>query len=102
MASSFLFEELHRVLTRKFGYSRQEANEVVALLRPQLVLVTPQPLDSPACSGPDDDKIVGTALAGGCRCLVTGDKEVLALKRYKTVDIIAPGDFWRYAANEER
>lgn len=96
IASDFLLGELQGTLTRKFGYSPREAEEVVGLLRSRVTLVNPVPLDTPACQDPDDDVILGTALAGACRCLVTGDKDLLVLKRYQGIAIIPPADFWRY------
>ncbi len=102
VASTFLLDELRRTLTGKLGYTSSEANEVAVLLRSRMLLVDPQPLESPACPDPDDDKILGTALAGGCRCLITGDRELLALRRYQGIDIIPPADFWRYTVDQVR
>jgi putative PIN family toxin of toxin-antitoxin system len=96
IASSFLLEELRRVLTGKLGYARREAAEAERLLKSRLTIVSPHPLDTPTCRDSDDDTILGTALAGACRCIVTGDKDLLVLKRYKGIDIVEPNEFWRY------
>ncbi|MDA2911295.1 putative toxin-antitoxin system toxin component, PIN family [Nitrospiraceae bacterium AH_259_D15_M11_P09] len=96
VASASLLRELHRVLVNKFGYSRREANEVERLLKPRMILVSPQPLDGPVCSDPDDDVILATAVAGDCRCLITGDKDLLKLQQFRGIDIITPEQFWRY------
>ncbi|MGH7230968.1 MAG: PIN domain-containing protein [Nitrospiraceae bacterium] len=61
-----------------------------------MTVVSPTPLDVPACRDSDDDIILGTALAGVCRCIVTGDKDLLLLERYHGVDIISPNAFWQY------
>lgn len=96
VASAFLLRELHRVLVNKFGYGRREANEVERLLKARTILVSPQPLDGPVCSDPDDDVILATAGAGGCRCLITGDKDFLRLQQFRGIDIITPDQFWSY------
>ncbi len=96
VASASLLRELHRVLVNKFGYSRREANEVERLLKARMILVSPQPLDGPVCSDPDDDVILATAVAGDCRCLITGDKDLLKLQQFRGIDIITPEQFWRY------
>lgn len=96
VASPFLFQELRRALINKFGYSRSDAHEAEKLLRAKVTIVTPQPLDASVCRDPDDDIIIGTALAGSCRCIVTGDNDLLVLKKYRGIDIISPTDFWRF------
>jgi len=96
VGSSFLLAELRRTLIRKFGYAHSEVGEAEQLLHSRMILVEPQALDVPACRDPDDDVVLGTALAGACRCLVTGDADLLTLKRYRGIDVISPASFWRY------
>jgi predicted nucleic acid-binding protein len=40
--------------------------------------------------------ILATALSGGCRCLITGDQNLLLLGHYHGIDIISPAPFWHY------
>ncbi|MGC8786092.1 MAG: putative toxin-antitoxin system toxin component, PIN family [Anaerolineae bacterium] len=35
-----------------------------------------------ACRDPDDDAILGTAIAGNAACIVTGDDDLLIVKRF--------------------
>lgn len=56
-------------------------------------LVTPVALASQVCRDPDDDNILAAALSGPCDCVVTGDKDLLVLKRYEGVAIYSPRDF---------
>jgi putative PIN family toxin of toxin-antitoxin system len=95
VGSSVLLNEFRRTL-EKLGYTRQEAREAEALLASRMILVTAAPLGSRVCRDPDDDMILGTALAGACECIVSGDKDLLILKKYRGVDIVSPTDFWRY------
>jgi putative PIN family toxin of toxin-antitoxin system len=68
----------------------------VALLRSAVHIVTPGPLPAPVSRDPDDDLVLATAVAGACRCIVTGDKDLLVVGHYAGVDIIAPGEFAQY------
>lgn len=95
VGSSFLLDEFRRNLIRKFGYTKPEAGEAERLLCSRMTLVEPQALEAPACRDPDDDMVLGTALAGHCQWLVTGDADLLFLKRYREISIISSGDFWR-------
>ncbi|MDE3225248.1 MAG: putative toxin-antitoxin system toxin component, PIN family [Nitrospirota bacterium] len=100
VGSSFLLDEFHRTLVRKFGYSRSEAGAAEQLVHSRMIIVEPQALEVPACRDPDDDIVLGTALAGACQCLVTGDADLLALVRYRGIDMISPSSFWRYQGSK--
>jgi uncharacterized protein len=42
---------------------------------------------------PDDDKFLAAAVDAGARFLVTGDRDLLDLKRYQNIRILRPGRF---------
>ncbi len=92
--SPFIIAELEDKLVGKFGYSDREAEGVARLLRSRFAVVTPGKLEQPICRDPDDDNILATALAGHCECVVTGDKDLLVLRRVKGIRIVTPSDFW--------
>lgn len=58
-------------------------------------VVDPPPLTVQVCRDSDDDLVLATAVAGGCACIVTGDKDLLVLGSYDTIQINSPGDFAR-------
>lgn len=93
--SRFILNELRDKLVRKFGFTEHEADGVVQLLTTRCTIVTPLPLTKPICRDTDDDTIIGTALAGTCDCVVTGDKDLLDLQRVRGVQMVSPSDFWR-------
>lgn len=45
------------------------------------------------CIDPDDDKYIAAAVESGAQWLVTGDSELLAIKRYEDVEIVSPRSF---------
>lgn len=50
------------------------------------------------CRDPDDDKMLETALMGSADCLVTGDRDLLAMSRFRGIPILSPAAFldrWR-------
>lgn len=94
--SSFILDELKEKLHKKFGFTMREANRVVRLLTSRGSTVAPQELPDPICRDPDDDNIIGTAIAGSCDCIVTGDKDLLDLKSTSGIPIIRPSDFWEF------
>ena len=92
--SAFILDELKDKLVHKFGFTAHEADNAVQLLTSRCALVTPLALTEPICRDFDDDKIIGTAFAGNCECIVTGDKDLLDLRRVKGIRMISPSDFW--------
>jgi predicted nucleic acid-binding protein len=56
-------------------------------------VVIPQTLPQPVCRDPDDDQIIGAALAGNAEYVVTGDKDLLVLQTFQGINIISPRDF---------
>ena len=45
------------------------------------------------CRDPDDDKFIACAIDGHCHYVVSGDKDLLSLKRYGDVKIFTVADF---------
>lgn len=59
-------------------------------------IVKPKALNKAVCRDPDDDMVLATALSGGAVCILTGDKDLLALKSFDGIDIISPSEFEAY------
>jgi uncharacterized protein len=96
VASDFIYRELEGKLLTKVKLPAAKAAAAVALLRSRLELVHPDPLAVPACRDPDDDWILATAVAGSCALLITGDRDLLEMKTFRGIQILAPGHFWAY------
>ena len=101
LASDFILDELQGHLVRKFKYTDQEAIEAVSLLASHVEIVAPKSLDKQVCRDPDDDQILGTAIASLAICIVTGDKDLLVLQRYEEIEIVSPGDFADFETKDD-
>lgn len=53
--------------------------------------------DSSACRDHDDLHVLGLAQHASAKFIVTGDKDLLELSRYKGTDIVTPREFWAAA-----
>jgi putative PIN family toxin of toxin-antitoxin system len=100
VTSDFILGELRGNLIHKFRYSVQDTEEAVGLLRSGMEVVVPVALESPICRDPDDNTVLGTAIAGNAACIVTGDKDFFVIKRYHAIDIIRPAGFAEYEAEK--
>jgi uncharacterized protein len=88
--SKHILREFARHGVGKLGVPRNEIRHAVAFLRSQVELVEPAKVPLNACRDPDDLAVLGTALAAGADCLVTGDKDLLDLKKFHGVPIVSP------------
>ncbi len=98
VTSDKILGEFEKKLLYKFKVPRAEAREAIDLVTLTMQSVTPEPPEAAVCRDPDDDWVLATAAAGGCACLVTGDKDLLILKSFQGVTILAPSEFWAYEA----
>ena len=96
--SKFILDELKDKLTNKFKFTNRDASAVVNLLKSRCSVVATQSLPSPVSRDPDDDNIIATAISGTCDCIITGDKDLLDLKKTGDVVIVSPSQFWQIEA----
>ena len=93
--SSFILDELKDKLTDKFKFTTRDATAVVSLLKSRCSVVRTQSLPSPVSRDPDDDNIIATAISGACALIITGDKDLLDLKKTGDILIVSPDQFWQ-------
>ena len=98
ITSEFILGEFQQHLRHKFKYNTVEIEKAIKLLSLKVVLVTPVVLSGKICRDADDDAILGTAVAGEGDCIITGDKDLLVLKHFGSIDIISPSEFSNYEA----
>lgn len=86
-------KELGEQLVSKGKFTRAEAKEVVDAVRKDAEQVSPAHLAKRVCRDPDDDWILATAVAGSADLIVTGDKDLLVLRRFQGIPIVTPRGF---------
>ena len=99
--SDYILDEVRRTLVRKFELSTVFTDTAVSLLRGRSFVVEPATVDPRECRDPKDLPVLGTAVAGGADCLVTGDEDLLVLGSFRGVTILRPGDFRDFEAKGE-
>ncbi len=97
VASDFIREEFVTKLTMKFKFSKHEALSAAELIFQRVVFVVPMNVVVPGLKDKNDLPILGTALAGDCDLIITGDKELLKLGTFKGIQLISPAEYWNIA-----
>jgi uncharacterized protein len=89
-----MIAELADVLSRvKFSVASQSVNRFINLLIRQATVI---PVDSNlkiAPEDPDDDVMLNTAISGKADYVVSGDKHLLKIGYYKSIQIVSVKDF---------
>ena len=86
-------EEAMQVLRATFPRFREEAHEILSLVRAEVV---PQDSyaarlqDFPRLRDPNDAHVLAAALASRCDLLITGDKDLLVLGQVEGLRIVKP------------
>lgn len=92
--SDFLLEEGRRILREKIELPDDTVSEIIDFLREEAEIVEPRDVAPDGLDDPDDRPVLGTALSAQVDCLVTGDRDLLALETFRTIPIRSPRSFW--------
>ncbi len=93
-----ILREIERVLRlprimKAYRLVPQDISDLIELLTSRAIL-TPGRLTIPPMSrDPEDDQILACAIEGHADYVVTGDKDLLSLVRYREIPIISPAAF---------
>lgn len=88
--------ELTETLKGKFGWPDTRIAEACQYLWTNAVWSVP--VDVQASRDPDDDHVLGCALAASAKVIVTGDKDLLSLHPFRSIAIVTPATFLAMAS----
>ena len=93
VTSQDIIQEIGRTLTRKFGFPLEDTREFLKTIVLSSYVVSPTEKLYVVEADPDDDKIIECAIAGDASLIVSGDRHLLDMKKYRSIVIISPQDF---------
>jgi putative PIN family toxin of toxin-antitoxin system len=86
--------ELGRALKEKTRTPEAQVRDVVAFVRQNAMVATETPVPAVDVRDANDLPILAGAIQGAAEVLVTGDKDLLVLKRVASLPILDPRGFW--------
>jgi putative PIN family toxin of toxin-antitoxin system len=92
--SQHILSEVEKSLIKKIHLPQNITRYVISYLQDITEFFVPEHVDKSLCRDRDDLKILGTALSGNAKIIITGDKDLLALKKFGKISILTPRDFW--------
>jgi putative PIN family toxin of toxin-antitoxin system len=94
--SDFISGEVERILIHKIKIPTKKTSEIIHYLKDQTQWVNPGREIVENLRDLNDQMVIATALSGGADYLITGDKDMLILKKMGKTVILSPRDFWVY------
>ncbi|MFA4918394.1 MAG: putative toxin-antitoxin system toxin component, PIN family [Thermodesulfovibrionales bacterium] len=90
----FITMELRRTLSKKFRLSHDELSSAMDPISDAISQVIEHSLKvKDICRDADDDNIIACAVAANADYLVTGDSDLLEIKKFQGIQIVTPRDF---------
>ena len=95
-----LIDELIRVLEKKFKVDPELTRDYVLRLNELSDIVTPRKLPGKLVRDREDVKVIECAHSGHSDYVVSGDRDLLSLKRYQQTRILSPSELVRILRHE--
>ena len=93
VASEEIFTEVRRILSSKFIDFIDDFESFQTVLQSHIVNVKLGSIRLSVSRDEDDNRVIETALIGGATHIITGDKDLLDLLKYKKIAIVKPSHF---------
>ncbi|MBI5027032.1 MAG: putative toxin-antitoxin system toxin component, PIN family [Nitrospirae bacterium] len=100
--SEHILSEVKEKLISKIHLPHNITYAIINYLKEVAEIFEAEPIYENICKDKDDIKILGTALSGNARFIITGDEDLLILKRYRKTEIVSPREFWGHLSGKAR
>jgi putative PIN family toxin of toxin-antitoxin system len=97
-----ILSEVAKALSQNLKLPPAKVSSLITFLKNEAAIVVPTITPEMVCRDPDDNAIIGTSVAGDAQVIVTGDEDLLILKKFKDVFILSPRHFWNYLTHEKQ
>jgi len=92
VTSPILLAELEDVIVKKFQKLITQLDPINKRIRERFIIVKPRK-SLHAVRDDDDNRVLEAAIEGKCSYIVTGDRDLLDLKTFRKIKIVAPDTF---------
>ena len=91
--SNEIIKEIRKVLARDFSLEKQEIDSIIDAVAYFTNFIEPKEKVKAVKEDPDDDRIIGCALACNAQFIVSSDNHLLKLKNFRNIKIVSPEEF---------
>lgn len=93
--SQAILSEVQRALKRKVKLPAQETKNILRFLRLNAKVKKPARMEQFPCRDPNDAHVLALAITANVYCIVSGDRDLLELKKVGHIPILSPREFWQ-------
>lgn len=93
--SDFILAEVRRAFAQKLKMPQHSISKIESYLREICVLSSFDKISKNICRDKDDNNVIALAVSAKADFIITGDKDLLVLKKYQSVRIVSPREFWK-------
>ena len=95
LVTPYILGECRKVLIQKFHLSDTTVKALLSVIDRHFVKGKMSAKLLQVCRDPEDDQIFADALINQVDVILSGDKDLLSIKRYEGMRIVAPQDYWK-------
>jgi len=96
--SSLILLEIAQKLQSKFLWNRTDVALAIKTISKTSKVIVPQQKFNVVNEDPTDNKIIECAVAASASFIVTGDRHLLSLEKFKGIKIVSPKDFLSFVS----
>lgn len=96
LVSSYVLDEFKRVINKKFTFTPAKIEYTEKFISQKFTIVPEGTLKVTICRDRKDNPVLSSAYEAKADCIVSGDKDLLELKNFKKIPIIAPSGFLKW------
>ncbi len=93
LISADLIDEVRTAFSKKLKLPAETIESITALIHENATMVVPARIPIDSCRDQNDLHILGLAAAGEAEYLITGDNDLLILKKFRGCRILSPREF---------
>ena len=93
LVSSEILEEVRNVLSQKFKFPVEDTRAFIEVIVSKSEIVESSIVLNVVKQDPADNKIIECAVVGKANYIVSGDTDLLSMKKYDTIEIVTPNKF---------
>src|SRR3989344_2981588 len=87
-----IITEIIEVLTKKFNFNQIKLQQIERKIKKFFIVVNPSKVIDKV-RDPDDNRVLEAAVEGNCDFIITGDKDLLDLGKFKKIKILTAEEF---------
>lgn len=92
--STYIINEISKMLSQKIKLPQERIGEIVDFLKDSATFPKYKNFKKSVCRDKEDDETIALAKWSQSNYIVTGDKDLLVLKKFEDIKIITPRQLW--------